>query len=270
MMNETKRLPSTLLEAIRYFEDPDVANEFVARLRWPDGPRCPDCGKQEHSYISTRRLWKCKNCKRQYSVKVGTIFEDSPLSLDKWLCSIWLIANAKNGISSHELGRAIGLTQKSAWFVLHRIRLAMQTGSFEKFSGEVEVDETFWGGRAKFMHTKERKRKISGSGAVDKTAILGMKERDSGHVRAMVVPGRGRLQLHPRVRAHVEPGSTPTCTMATPAIWSRTTAMKSLTTLSNTSTVGSTQTGWRISGACSSVGSREPTSRSSPTTYSAI
>jgi transposase-like protein len=207
-MSRAKRLPSTLLEASRYFADLDVANEFVAALRWPDGPRCPDCGKQEHSYISTRRLWKCKNCKRQYSVKVGTIFEDSPIPLDKWLCSIWLIANAKNGISSHELGRSVGLNQKSAWFVLHRIRLAMQTGSFQKFSGEVEIDETFVGGKSKFMHAKERKRKISGSGVVDKTAILGMKERESGQVRAMVVPGRGRLQLQPRVRAHVEEGST--------------------------------------------------------------
>src|SRR2546422_9673310 len=123
----TKTLPSTLLEAVRYFADLDVANDFVAALRWPDGPRCPDCGHQEHSYISTRRLWKCKNCKRQYSVKVGTIFEDSPIPLDKWLTSIWLIANAKNGISCHELGRAIGLTHQSAWFVLHVVRLAMHT-----------------------------------------------------------------------------------------------------------------------------------------------
>ena len=203
----TKRLPRTLLEAIRYFADLDVATEFVARLRWPDGPRCPDCGKQEHSYISTRRLWKCKNCKRQYSVKVGTIFEDSPIPLDRWLCAIWLIANAKNGISSHELGRAIGLTQKSAWFVLHRIRLAMQTGSFDKFSGEVEVDETYIGGKARFMHKRVHDRKISGSGTVNKMGVIGFKGRERGTVRAYVLDGKRRADLHPAVRENVEPGS---------------------------------------------------------------
>jgi transposase-like protein len=207
-MSSAKRFPATLIEAVRYFQDLDVANAFVAALRWPDGPRCPDCGGNELGYVKTRRLWQCKNktCKRQFSVKVGTIFEDSPIPLDKWLASIWMIANAKNGISSHELGRAIGLTQKSAWFVLHRIRLAMQTGTFQKFSGEVEVDETFIGGKARNMHRSVHKQKISGSGVVDKTAVLGFKER-GGDVRAMVVPGRGRAQLHPRVRSNVEPGS---------------------------------------------------------------
>ena len=131
--------PRTLIEAIRHFSDPDVCVAFVASLRWPDGPVCPKCEGTEHSYLTTRRLWKCKTCKRQFSVKVGTIFEASPIGLDKWLAAIWLIANSKNGISSHELGRSVGLTQKSAWFVLHRVRLAMQTGSFAKFSGEIEV-----------------------------------------------------------------------------------------------------------------------------------
>lgn len=158
-MAEGTKLPQTLMEAIRYFADPDVASEYVAKLRWPDGPTCPACGSQEHSYLSTRRLWKCKSCKKQYSVKQGTIFEDSPIPLDKWLTSIWLIANSKNGISSHELGRSIGLTQKSAWFVLHRIRLAMQTKSFDKFTGEVETDETFVGGKARNMHAAVRARK---------------------------------------------------------------------------------------------------------------
>src|SRR5713101_1614866 len=133
------KLPTNLIEAVRYFSDKDIANEFLAKLRWEHGPMCPACGSLDHSYISTRRLWKCKACKKQYSVKVGTIFEDSPLGLDKWLPAVWLIANSKNGISSHELGRALGTTQKSAWFMLHRIRLAMQTGSFEKFAGTVEV-----------------------------------------------------------------------------------------------------------------------------------
>ena len=141
-------LPTTLIEAIEYFSDLDVATEFVAKLRWPDGATCPDCGGRNHSYITTRRLWKCKNktCRRQFSVKVGTIFEDSPIPLNKWLAAIWEVANDKNGISSHELGRKIGVTQKTAWFMTHRIRLAIQAGSFEKygdkFDGAVEIDET--------------------------------------------------------------------------------------------------------------------------------
>jgi transposase-like protein len=151
-----KSLPTTLLEAIRYFGDLDICTEFVAGLRWTNGPVCPRCEGTNHSYLTTRRLWKCKACKKQFSVKVGTIFEDSPLGLDKWLPSVWLIANSKNGISSHELGRALGVTQKSAWFMLHRIRLAMQTGSFEKFEGTVEVDETVIGGKARNMHKSER------------------------------------------------------------------------------------------------------------------
>src|SRR5437764_7018255 len=154
-----KRLPSSLLEAIRYFADLDVATEYVASLRWPNGPICPRCGGVEHSYVSTRRIWKCKACKRQFSVKVGTIFEDSPLGLDKWLPAVWLAANSKNGISSHELGRALGITQKSAWFMLHRIRLAMRSGSFTMLSGTVEVDETYIGGKARNMHKAERERK---------------------------------------------------------------------------------------------------------------
>src|ERR1700736_5162517 len=142
-----KSQPSTLLEAIRYFSDLDVCTEFVAKLRWPNGPVCPRCGSTEYSYLTTRRVWKCKGCKKQYSVKLGTIFEDSPLGLDKWLPAVWLIANSKNGISSHELGRALGVTQKSTWFMLHRIRLAMQTGSLTNWDGEIEVDESFIGGR---------------------------------------------------------------------------------------------------------------------------
>src|SRR3954453_4199808 len=114
-MPTTQKPPTTLLEAIRYFQDLDVATEFVANLRWPKGPVCPVCEGTEHSYLTTRRLWKCKNkeCHKQFSVKVGTIFEDSAIPLDKWLVAIWVIANSKNGVSSHELGRAVGITQKS-------------------------------------------------------------------------------------------------------------------------------------------------------------
>jgi len=151
-MDELKNLPRTLIEAIRYFSDQDVCVQIVAQLRWPDGPVCPSCGGTEHSYLKTRRLWKCKACKRQVSVKVGSIFEDSAIPLDKWLAAMWMIANSKNGVSSHEMARSLGITQKSGWFLLHRVRLAMQTGTFEKLDGEIEVDENFIGGKARNMH----------------------------------------------------------------------------------------------------------------------
>src|ERR1700719_1362733 len=150
--------PTSLIEEIRYFSDLDVCTDFVANLRWPDGPVCPRCGSTEYSYLTTRRLWKCKGCKKQYSVKLGTIFEDSPLGLDKWLPAIWLLANSKNGISSYELHRALGVTQKTAWFMLSRIRLAMQTKSFTKLKGEVEADETFIGGKRANMHKSKKAR----------------------------------------------------------------------------------------------------------------
>ncbi len=203
------RLPRTLVEAVRYFADPDVANDFVAALRWPDGPSCPSCGWKDLGYVKTRRLWQCRNktCKRQFSVKVGTIFEDSPIPLDKWIASVWMIANAKNGISSHELARSVGLTQKSAWFVLHRIRLAMQRGDWHLFSGDVEVDETFIGGKARYMHAADRKRRINGRGAVDKTAVMGIIER-GGEVWATVVPDTRKGTLQGQVRAQVQSGSS--------------------------------------------------------------
>src|SRR5688500_11931686 len=201
-------LPKTLIEAIRYFSDLDVCTEFVAKLRWADGPVCPRCGGVEHSYLTTRRLWKCKACKRQFSVKVGTIFEDSALGLDKWLPAVWLIANSKNGISSHELGRALGVTQKSAWFMLHRIRLAMQTGSFNKLDGEVEVDETYIGGKARNMHKHVRVRRITGTGAQDKVAIIGIKDRASGEVRASVIGDRKKPTFVGHITENVEPGAS--------------------------------------------------------------
>lgn len=205
-MAKKKELPRTLLEAVRYFSDLDVCTEFVAGLRWPDGPVCQKCGGVAHSYLTTRRLWKCKACKKQFSVKAGTVFEDSPLGLDKWLPAIWLIANSKNGISSHELGRALGVTQKSTWFMLHRIRLAMQTGTFEKFSGTVEVDETYIGGKARNMHKRVRKQKITGTGGKDKAIAVGMIER-GGLVRARVVEDTTRRTLHGFVQEAIESGS---------------------------------------------------------------
>ncbi len=206
-MSKNHELPQTLIEAIRYFSDIDVCTEFVAMLRWPDGPVCPRCEGTVHSYLTTRRLWKCKACKKQFSVKAGTIFEDSPLGLDKWMASIWLIANSKNGVSSHELGRAIGVTQKSAWFMMHRIRLAMRAGSFDKFNGEVEVDETYIGGLARNMHASDRERKISGTGGTDKTVVMGMIER-GGKVHATVVADTRKATLQGEIRERIESGAT--------------------------------------------------------------
>lgn len=185
MANES--LPLSLIEAVVYFADPAKASDFVAKMRWADGIAiCPNCDSRDHYYLASRRVWKCKVCKKQFSVKVGTIFEDSPLSLSKWLPAVWLLANSKNGISSHELGRALGVTQKTAWFMLHRIRAAMQAGSLDKLSGIVEVDETYIGGLSKNMHAKDRAERITGGGAVDKTAVIGALQR-GGDVRAEII-----------------------------------------------------------------------------------
>jgi transposase-like protein len=186
----------------------DVATEHVAAIRWPDGSVCPRCGvvDPKRYYLKTRRLWKCRACKKQFSVKVGTIFEDSPLGLDKWLPAVWLIANCKNGISSYELARHLGIQQKSAWFMLHRIRLAMQTGTFEKLSGQVEVDETYIGGLARNMHKGKRAEKITGTGTSGKVAVMGLLERH-GEVRTKIVPDTKSRTLKVEVRENVEPGS---------------------------------------------------------------
>src|SRR6202162_517287 len=163
-MEDVLKVPPTLVEAVRYFADPDICVRFVAAVRWTDGPECPACHGKEHFYLKTRRVWKCKGCEKQFSVKVGTIFEDSAIPLDKWLIALWMLVNCKNGISSYEVGRDLGITQKSAWFVLQRLRLALQSGSVSKVGGKgkhVEVDETFIGGAARFMHPERRKRMIT-------------------------------------------------------------------------------------------------------------
>ncbi|SRR6266404_2001150 len=197
--------PQTLIETVRYFSDPDTALGFMAGLRWPEGPVCPECASKEYSFLSTRRVWKCKECKKQYTVKRGTIMEDSPIPLDKWLCAIWMIANDKNGISSYEIHRGLGITQKSAWFLLHRIRHAMKTGSFDKLSGQIEADETFIGGKARNMHYSKRG-KITGTGGSGKAIVMGMLER-SGEVRTKVIEKRDSETLQGEIREHVEPGS---------------------------------------------------------------
>lgn len=205
-MTTEKQYPKTLFEAIRFFSDEDTAILFVAEIRWPDGVICPTCGRRDVSYLAKQRRWQCKSnhAHRQFSVKVGTIFEDSPIPLGKWMIALWMEANSKNAISSYEVGRALGVTQKTAWFMLHRIRLALQNGSFTKLTGEVEVDETFIGGKARNMHTGKRTAK--GRGAVGKAVVMGLLQRH-GEVRTKVVENTRRKTLQPHVRANVEKGS---------------------------------------------------------------
>src|SRR5271169_2308155 len=179
-MDGTLKTPKTLQEAIFYFSNPDNTFEYAKHYRWPDGNvTCPRCGKAKHSFIKTRKLWFCYVCQKQFTLKVGTIMEDSPIKLDKWMTAFWLLANAKNGISSYELARAIGIHQESAWFMLQRIRLVMQDSFFgSKLGGgegaEVEVDETFIGGKARNMHKSKRARVVTGTGGKDKTMVMGI------------------------------------------------------------------------------------------------
>lgn len=199
--------PNTLIEAVRYFSDEDRCNEYMKQIKWPDGRiTCPKCNSDRIGEVKTRKMLRCKDCRKQFSYKVGTIFEDSPLGLDKWFVAVWCITNAKNGISSYELHRALGVTQKSAWHMLHRVRLAMQDGNLTKLKGTVEADETHVGGKAKNMHKAKRKQRIKGTGHVGKTIVQGVLER-GGRVIAGVVHNHKRSTLQPNVRATVEPGS---------------------------------------------------------------
>ncbi|HXS12772.1 MAG TPA: IS1595 family transposase [Acidobacteriaceae bacterium] len=221
-IKERDDFPASLLEATRYFSDPDVCVEFMAAMRWPDGPVCPHCGGTKQSYLSTRRIWKCMNkeCRKQFSVKSGTVFEDSPIALDKWLTAVWLVVNCKNGISSHEIARDLNVTQKSAWFMLHRIRLALESG-IEKLggphSGPVEVDESFVGGNPKNWHAakrvkhhkevrSERVREYQNR-FTHKTAIVGMLDRESRQIRAKVVPNVKRETLQNHILATIKPNT---------------------------------------------------------------
>src|SRR5687767_9264282 len=196
--------PKTLQEAVIHYADRDVCQEALVAARWPDGVECPTCGRTDVAYLANQRRWQCKgkHPKRQFSAKVGTIFEDSPISLSKWFVAIWLISSAKNGISSYELHRAIGVTQKTGWFMLHRIRLAMQAGGFEKkFEGRVEVDETFIGGQARFMHKAKRDKVMRGmiTGQWHRTIVVGAIQRtsDGGPSQAVVrvVPNTRRKSV---------------------------------------------------------------------------
>lgn len=200
--------PKTLQQAIVYFSNQGNCLNYLVDRRWPNGVICPTCGRDDVSWLVKQSKWQCKSAhiKRQFSIKTGTIFEDSPLGLDKWLTVVWMIVNCKNGVSSYEIHRAIGVTQKSAWFMVHRIRLAMQTGSFAKqLSGEVEVDETYIGGKSRFMHKSVRERRMK-TASKGKVAVMGLLER-KGEVRTMVIQEPDRKTLHGHIKDHIAESS---------------------------------------------------------------
>jgi len=213
-MNADNTSPNTLMGAINYFADVDIATAFLAGIRWPDGVACPHCAGKNCPFVKSRRIWQCKDCRKQFSVKVGSIFEDSPIPLSHWLPAMWMLVNCKNGISSYEIARDLGVTQKSAWFMLHRLRLAIQSKSFEKIGGKVEIDETYIGGKARYA-TKRRIRtpmKGRATGLAGKAVVMGLLDRhtnERGHstVRTIVVKSPKKNDLIPLVHDNVEKGS---------------------------------------------------------------
>ena len=212
-MKDTKQL-QTLVQAVKYFGDEEVAHDYVVNMRWKGRPRCWKCGSEKLAAVTTQKRWKCleKECsefRKQFSVKKGTIFEASRIKLGDWMVAMWMIANNKNGKSSYELGRDLGITQKSAWFMNHRIREAMDNGTIEKLKGTVEVDETFVGGKAKNMHKAKREAKIQGRGATGKAIVMGMLERseEGSRVEAKVIPDTTKLTLQTEVVENVEQGA---------------------------------------------------------------
>ena len=198
---------SGLMEAVEYFSDLMICLETVAKAKWPNGPECPKCAGKKLSFLKTRLMWTCLACRKQFSVKVGTIFEDSAIPLNKWLVAMWLVGNCKNGISSYELGKDLKVTQRTAWFMDHRIRYAMHTGGINKMSGTVEADETFIGGAARFMHKHKRDEKIHGRGPGGKEIVFGLLERNTGKVRTHHVAARRKGELTSIVRENVRKGS---------------------------------------------------------------
>jgi len=208
--------PKTLQQAIQYFSDEQVCIDALAARRWPDGPQCPDCMAFKPYYLKTQKRWKCRECKRQFSVKVGTVFEDSAVTLQKWMPALWMLTNCKNGVSSHELHRALGVTQKTAWFMLQRLRLAMQAPDLGTKLGsndgaEVEVDETYVGGKLKNMHRDRRARFAAENGhtggSTGKTVVQGILDREARQVRATVVRDVTRETLQNEVLNNVKYGS---------------------------------------------------------------
>ena len=231
----TEKLPETLLEAVTYFADEARAHDFFVAMRWPDGVRCALCnsvnvgklvvstqdkpgrtlksGKVIAPYSVTRRVWNCKACKKQFTAKVGSIFHDSALPLSKWLPALWLVVNAKNGVSSCELARSLGVTQKTAWHMGHRIRTSIQRGGgIVRMDGVVEVDESFIGGLARNMHKDRRARAIKGTGGAGKTAVMGLLQRHSeknpvSRIVANVVPNVRGTVLKGEIRKYVLSGA---------------------------------------------------------------
>ena len=234
----TETFPKTQLGVFRYFEDEDNAHDFMMAIRWPDkNPVCPACrsksigklvvstenkkgrtlknGKVIEPYTITRRFWVCKDCRKQFTVRIGSIFEDSPLGLDKWLCGLWLIVNAKNGISSCEIARSLGITQKSAWFLAHRLRLAIQEGSFEKMGGIVEADESYIGAKSRTMNAKQKAKRRAqfgkGTGGIAMTPVQGLLERSTrekaSRVRLAVIASTKKADVQADVRKYVLKGS---------------------------------------------------------------
>jgi len=209
--------PRTLQQAIVYFSDYQHCHDAMVAVRWPDGVvKCPRCGSVKVTYLANARLWKCyeDHPQAKFSLKVGTVFEDSPLPLSKWLPALWLLTNCKNGISSYELGRALGVTQKSAWFMLHRLRLALQSKRGGKIGGTVEVDETYIGGKSRNMHIKKRKQRgiSQGTSMAGKVAVMGLLDRHGrdgvSQVRLSVLEGRKKRHFAPFIDQHIERGAT--------------------------------------------------------------
>lgn len=196
----------TLTEAIRFFSNEQNCIDTVAAMRWPDGkPVCPHCSGMKHYWLAKQRRWKCAGCRKQFTVKVDTAFEDSPLPLDKWLIALWMLVNCKNGISSYEIHRTIGVTQKTAWFMLQRLRFVLQDQSTSKLNGTVEVDETFIGGKARNMHTRKRLKKMD-LRHYGKTVVMGLLERN-GKVRTAIIEDRAKPVLHGEIMKHVARGA---------------------------------------------------------------
>ena len=216
MSTTQDEFPETLQEVIKYFADETRAFEYMKLVRWPDGViKCAHCGSAKNSFISTRKIWKCKDCRKQFTLRLGTIFEDSPIKFDKWIAATWLIANAKNGISSYELGRSLGVCQKTGWFLLQRIRFAMKNGSIEKMGGTVEADETYIGAKSRTMNAKQKARRReqfgNATGGVAMTPVQGLLERSTrdkaSRVIMAVVDGTKRPELQGNVRKYVLKGT---------------------------------------------------------------
>lgn len=203
----SQNLPATLQEAIRYFADQQRCQDLLSAMRWPQGPVCPRCNSLRHGFLKSRNVYQCKECRKQYTAKLGTIFEDSPLPLDKWFCALWMISSAKNGVSSYEVHRALKITQKTAWFMLHRLRLALQKGSIDrKLMGDVEVDETYIGAPARNMHKNKQLKMKREEGFFRKAVVIGMLER-KGEVRTAVINRASTKLIERVVKDNVVPGS---------------------------------------------------------------